>query len=150
MRIATTQLEDVVRPFALKNLLPSPTQLPQKAPEGFTDAALGGSGGTSVTYTTDSAGFSFENEEDKFKESGRKSTLKRVENEDDPEQFIEFCRADKISLTPKQEANKPKRTSTYDTSGGGGSNKRQLEYEFQYPDEPTCKSPSEPQSGGNC
>ena len=93
----TTQMENTIRPFAPVAFLPASSRLPSRLPEGIVQCKLGGSGGTTTSFSFEGSGFQFINNES-YKESGRTSTNVRVENPEDPGQYVEFCRADKVSL----------------------------------------------------
>ncbi len=142
-------MENAVRPFASVPIHPPATSLPAPVPPGVVECKLGGSGGTTTS-------FSFEGQTgkvtsgDSLKESSRSSTNVRVENPDDPSQFVEFCRADRITLKPKMPD--PPRQSSFDPEGGAHGDsvdRTATTYEFQYPTERTCVS-REPPKGGNC
>lgn len=162
----TALMEAIVRPFAPVVIRP-PSRVPLVAaitqePVVF---SLGGTGGRTISITTDGSPrikVVQDPNAQKFKESGRDSTKVHVENEDDPEQFVEFCRADKIKLK-QDKPDSAARQSTFDPSGGyhyvpgagdtvpptlaGGVDEKR-EYSFKYPtDKATCKSPSQPDKG---
>jgi hypothetical protein len=146
-----TMVENIVRPFTNYDALPFPlpATFPPSPGDDVIDVALGGSGGRSVTWTYDGSGSVILSDTNKYKEAGRKSTLVHVENPDDPDQFVEFCRADQVTLAPQKTKQPPIRTSSYDTSGGyhdltGGQQptakaEGNREYSFQYPKTTACK-----------
>lgn len=142
-------MEGLVRPFQTLQIAPLSFNLESPPQPGIVECKLGGSGGTTTTFTLEGFGFFTDNVSD-FKESDRKSTKVKVENEDDPDQFVEFCRADKITLSAKKGSDAPAKGSSYDPGGGTnpGSRKKQ-NIEYQYPDEKSCK-PKNPGKGGNC
>lgn len=143
-----TTMEDTVRPFASVAFMPGSTTLPYKRPANFIECKLGGSGGTSTSFSMESYGTEYKRAKDEFKESSRKSTLVRVENPDDASQYVEFCRADEITLTSKDKSKQKQRTSSYDLSGGmHGDDRQHRKYEYQYPNNRDCKS-REPPLGG--
>jgi hypothetical protein len=145
-----TPMEGLVRPFESPRITPlAGPNLVAPVPPGIVEAKLGGSGGRTTSFSLDEFGINSVKKDD-FKESDRKSTLVRVENEDDPGQFVEFCRADKITLTRKENKTPPPKGSSYDVTGGqnpSASGKQNVEY--QYPEEKTCK-PKTPPKGGDC
>lgn len=153
-----SMMENIIRPFSPVNIYPA-LQAPRETPEvpGVVLCQLGGSGGTTTSISFNGEMQTIESE-GSFKESGRESTKVQVSNPDDPDQFVEFCRADKINLTPTNKgAKKPPRTSSYDTTGGyhdmtGNMNHNAVgsgnrDYAFQYPKDTTCVSPAKPQKG---
>lgn len=136
-----THLENVVRPFTALGITPPFVVLPAKTDETRVVCSLGGSGGRTVSWTFDGNGHVIPSDTNRFKESSRTSESARVENPDDSTQFVEFCRATKINLTPQKTAQSAPRVSSYDTSGGyqnftntpntKGADDRQ--YSFRYP-----------------
>jgi hypothetical protein len=159
-------MEVLVRPFAPIVIRP-PATPPTEA--GVTqepiEFSLGGSGGRTMSLkTARDGGVVLVDNANKYKESSRESTKVRVENEDDPDQFVEFCRADKVQFTPVKKGQNPPSTSSYDTSGGyhsfsasdpqgervarSSDDTSTKEYNFKYPtDKKTCKSQNEPPKG---
>jgi hypothetical protein len=150
MTTRAAPMENTIRPFAPVDFIPAISNLPARVPDGIVECKLGGSGGTTTTFTFEGSGFETIKSE-QYKESNRASTKVRVENPDDPSQFVEFCRADKITLTSKKQQETIPRTSSYDTTGGyhGEGGRTTREYEFQYPSDRTCRS-REPPKGGKC
>lgn len=164
----TALMESIVRPFAPIVIRP-PARAPDvaSAPQEPVAFSFGGTGGRTVSITTDGHPLIkvVQDNNSNYKESGRESTKVHVENSDDPEQFVEFCRADKIHLKQDKKgasASAP-RQSSFDPSGGyhyvsgagdptppplsGGIDEKR-EYSFKYPtDKATCKSPSTPDKG---
>src|SRR5262245_25496569 len=99
----TTPMEVTVRPFAQVPIHPDQTTLPARVPAEVIDCHLGGEGGTTTSFSLGGLKIKVINRNETFKESGRKSTNVRVENPDDSSQFVEFCRADSVSLTSKND-----------------------------------------------
>lgn len=148
-------MEGVVRPFETKGpFLQAPSRLPPPEVPGIVNVSLGGSGGTTTSFSLDTKG-SYVQESQDYKESSRTSTNVRVEQDGNPDNFVEFCRADKIGLTSKDPKKPPAKASSYDPTGGagnlGGANggKDKRNYEFQYPEDKAC-TPKNPPKGGNC
>lgn len=141
-------LESWVRPFIGPAISP-PALPPQPLAVAPTDVliSLGGDGGLSLSLTYDTTQSVIIKQDKNFKESGRRSSNVHVENPDDPEQFVDFCRADKLSLTPKSKGSSSSKQSTYDPGGGAQSTTDAQTYSFDYPTSTTCKSPSEPPRG---
>lgn len=149
-------MEQIVRPFAPVNVRPpNVIGFNRGLPAGVIPVKLGGNGGTSISFTLNGKAEAVK-EDNKFHESGRESTKRRVENESDPEQAVEFCQADKITLTPANKDRQKPRTSSYDTSGGYHNNANasptkvgstNREYNFKYPTSKNCASPSKPARG---
>lgn len=156
--MSAVSLENIIRPFSPVQVRPTIyAPRPEPVLPGIKQVKLGGSGGKSVSFTFNNSG-SVVDDNNKFQESSRKSSKVKIENEDDPDQFVEFCRADSITLRAKNKDSQPPRTSSYDTSGGthdfgnnldpsaGGSQ----ELNFQYPKEKTCKDPGGAGGKGPC
>lgn len=148
-----TNMENTIRPFAPVPIHPLAAYMPAPIPEGVVECKLGGSGGTTTSFSFDGQTGEVKNAAD-FKESSRSSSKVRVENSEDPTQFVEFCRADSVKFKQTQaKPSAPSRTSSFDPAGGlhGNSQDRDSStYEFQYPkDEKTCVS-REPPRGGKC
>lgn len=148
-------LETFVRPF-LPGLIHPPVIPPSAVPEETENVfcSLGGSGGQSGSFSYDKFKVVIKEPANSFKESGRESTKVHVENQDDPDQFVEFCRADKVKLSPEKRGGggSVPATSSYDLSGsfhdfGDRSSGTTQSYKFQYPKDTTCKSPAEPEKG---
>lgn len=137
-------IEGFVRPFVVPSILPPPLA-PRPAPLDPTAiiVSLGGKGGTTVSMTFETTTRATVVPGKNFKETGRKSTLTHVENEDDPDQFVEFCRADKVSVKPKKRAGGSDRSSSF----GSGDRDDTETYSFDYPKTKECKSPNEPPKG---
>ena len=114
---------------------------------------LGGSGGITQSVSFSGGSKAIPSRNDDYKESGRSSTNVRVENPDDSSQYVEFCRADSVTMTSRNRTPKaPTRTSTYDLSGGmnGGGQKNQTsKFQYQYPEDKAC-TPRDPPKGGKC
>lgn len=140
-------LEQLVRPFGAVNLIPSLRPFGPRGEATEIVCSFGGSGTRTVSWSFDGGGAvaQFEKEE-KFKETGRESQQVKVENPDDPDQFVEFCQAKTVALhRDKKGGVKPPRISSYDTSGGyhgndTGSSVTDRNYGFKYDKEnKTCK-----------
>lgn len=156
-------LESWVRPFIGPAISP-PALPPQPLTVAPTDVliSLGGDGGMSLSLTYDTSQRVIIKPENNFKESSRRSTNVHVENPDDPDQFVDFCRADTIGYTPKNKGSSSPKQSTYNALGAEGTTaaegqardatgaqgiQGQTLYTFDYPTSTTCKSPSEPPRG---
>lgn len=141
-------LENFVRPFAAPNISP-PAIPPQPLAPSIIDVicSLGGDGGQTVSVTYETEHSTMVVESNNYKESGRRSSKVHVENEDDPDQFVDFCRADKLSLTKKNKGSSASKQSSYDPGGSTASGSQATNYSFEYPTEKTCKSKSEPPKG---
>lgn len=155
-------MEVIVRPFA--PVVVTPPALAARATGGTDDPiafSLGGKGGRTLSITLDKNKIVVKPEDkNDLKESGRQSTKVRVENENDPEQFVEFCRADKISMRPKKDQpnGQPNEQASYaksvnDTQAAFAAsqiapNKPEVHsFGYKYPSDKTCKSPSAPPKG---
>jgi hypothetical protein len=148
----TTPLENTVRPFAQLPIHPQRVVLPAPIAHAEIDCKLGGSGGTTTSFTLPTTSGRITTSQENYKESDRKSTLVRVENPDDPTQFVEFCRADKITLTKENKSPPtPPRTSSYDLTGAmhGGEDRTTRNYSYKYPTDKAC-TPRSPPKGGDC
>lgn len=138
-----TLVENIVRPFQGSSPYPQfrVFPAPNHSDPRIVDCALGGAGGRTVSWTIDGEGRVIQGDVNKFRETSRTSEEATVHNPDDPDQFVTFCRARKINLTPDKTSTGAPKTSTYDTSGGyhdlsgGGSGKtnKDREYNFKYP-----------------
>lgn len=146
-----TVMEVIVRPFAPVVVTP-PALAPRIAalvaePTAF---SLGGNGGRTFSITLDKFKVVVEPDKNKdLKESSRQSTKVRVENENDSEQFVEFCRADKITMSPKRSGS-PESSSSHassDPQQQGGQKDTPQEFGYKYPSDKTCKSPGQPPRG---
>jgi hypothetical protein len=149
-------VEGLVRPFVAGNVSPQSVRLPAKPNNPLVvECSLGGSGGRTTTFTMSGSGFIVENTNNQYKESNRKSTLVHVENEDNPDQFVEFCRADNIQFTQRKEPQRQQKNSTYDPYNAAqaqarlGKERSKQGYGYQYPEDKTCR-PKNPDKGGNC
>lgn len=146
-----TNMENTVRPFTAIPVHPSPSaNLVAPLPPGVVECKLGGSGGTTTTFSFNGQTGQVINGND-YKESSRSSSQVRVENPDDPTQYVTFCRADRITMKPPQTT--PARTSSFDPTGGlhaDSGDRQSSTYEYQYPtDEKTCVQ-RDPPKGGKC
>lgn len=155
-------MEVIVRPFAPVVITP-----PVRAPRALGIPAdpivfsLGGKGGRSMNITLDKHKIVVEPKKNDLKESGRQSTKVRVENETDPSQFVEFCRADKIKMSPVKKGGPEDSSSHASTDPAiianqgnvpgvlahGPANDAPSSFSYKYPSDKTCKSPSTPDKG---
>lgn len=140
-------MENIVRPFVRPSVSPLRINTRAPVPADEVECSLGGSGGRSISFQLEGGGFVFINQKN-FKETSRKSTLVRVENEDDPNQFVEFCRTDKINFKENKEDKYRKTSYGGGPSPGGGTEKNS--FSMQHPTDRTCRPPAEPSRGGNC
>lgn len=143
-------MESVVRPFATDSISP----LAAAGRRNFVDpgvvvGSFGGAGGRTVSWTFSGTETIVPPNTDNFRESSRTSVNRRVENPDDPDQFVEFCQAKRINLTPERTSGRSAvRTSTYDLSGGyhdlsgGGGRSGGRVYNYSAPTSRTCESPA--------
>lgn len=150
----TTPLENTLRPFAQLPIHPQQVVLRAGVVQSVIECRLGGAGGQTTSFTLGTTGLKVVDSQENYKESGRKSTLVRVENPDDSSQFVEVCRADKITLTKENKGpQEPTRTSSYDVTGGmhGGDDKGRstINQSYQYPEDKAC-IPRTPPKGGKC
>lgn len=148
-------MESVIRPFGLETISP----LAAAPRRNFVDptvivGSFGGAGGRTVSWTIEGSGEIVPSETDNFRESSRTSVNRRVENPDDPDQFVEFCQATKIGLSPQnQGGTSAKRTSTYDLSGGyhdltgGAGRSGGRNYTYSAPTSRNCGSSGPPDKG---
>ena len=143
-----TTMEDTVRPFERVGFMPASIKLPfPSTPKNVVECKLGGSGGTSTSFQLGSYGSVSKKDKDEWKESHRESEPKKVENEEDPEQYVEFCQAKEIEFTRKDKSGETKRSSSYDLTGSmhdPTADKRK--YDLQYPEDGECTS-REPDPG---
>lgn len=140
-------MENIVRPFQRSSVTPLRINLRAPVPSDEVECSLGGSGGRSVSFQLEGGGFIFVNEKN-FKETGRKSTLVRVENQDDSNQFVEFCRTDKINF--KENKDDKYRKSSYSTGQSTSGSTEKNSFSMQHPTDRTCRPPAQPDRGGNC
>ena len=148
-------LESLVRPFQTPQVTPVRFlnfNVQNPLPPGIVECKLGGSGGRTTSFTLNGVGFVVKDNDEKYKEVDRKSTLVKVENEDDPEQFVEICRADRLNFKSKKDEDSKYRQTGY-TAGqqqGQGNDDKARQFDMQYPDERTCQPKTKPPKGGNC
>lgn len=145
-------MEVIVRPFAPVVITPPAIVVRATGlavpPIAF---SFGGTGGRNLSITLDKKRIVVEKDKNtNLKESGRQSTKVRVENQDDPTQFVEFCRADKITMSPKDQSS-PGSTASHASSGSapeqGQTKNSTSDFSYKYPSDKTCKSPSQPPTG---
>lgn len=158
-------MEVLVRPFQSPRITPLHVNFVAPLPPGIAEAKLGGSGSRTTSFTLDGVGFIVKGNNEQYGEVDRKSKLVRVENEDDPEQFVEICRADSIKFKEKKKSKSEEdednfrqsgyttrkegfSTTIFDSSQQGRAKLR--EWDMQHPDEKTCKPKTKPKRGGNC
>lgn len=145
--LAFVPMEGLVRPFQQFPVFPAPTNLPPREVLGIVQVRLGGSGGTTTSFTLDGGGFITKENDQKFKEVDRKSTLVRVENEDDPDQFVELCRPDNITFKQDDEGKQknPTKQSTWNAGFNPDHVLKSWEsrfYQYDHPKDKTCKPPN--------
>ncbi len=108
-------LELTIRPFQSPDVTP-----PQVVPEGTkrddpVNVSAGKEGGKTFDYSYSFSGTS-RSSSDNYKEISRKTEKKRIENPDDPDQFVEIKRATEIKLVNENDPKLKRR------------------YRFHYPD----------------
>lgn len=142
-----THLENIVRPFTAELISPVGLRYGPAGPPVVVEVMLGGMGGRTTSYTFEGNGFkTLASDDNKFKEVGRKSTKVRVENEDDPDSFVEFCRADRVDFKTQKAPTVPKKTTSF--SDPTRPKKDNSEYTYQHPKDKACISqPSQPKKG---
>lgn len=130
-------LEQLVRPFGAVNLIPSLAPFGPRGEQTDIPCSFGGTGTRTVSWSFDGGGVVGSDKEEKFKETGRESQQVKVENEDDPDQFVEFCQAKSVSLHRDKQGVQPARISSYGTSTPTINDRN---YSFKYDKEnKTCK-----------
>ena len=109
-------MELIVRPFQTRNVTP-PTIVPgtASAPEPVS-VTLGGSGSKTFRFSYSESAELGQAAQDSYKEIRRTSKTIKITNPDDEDQFVEFKRAEKVTLA-----------NTTDPS-------RKRSYKFTYPD----------------
>jgi hypothetical protein len=106
-----TNISLIVRPFQAVNVAPAPNAPGGPAVASSSVTITAGRVGEGKTFTGSfSASESFYMDA-AIKETARKTSMKRVENPDDPEQYVNVEQVD--DLTTKQGAGKDYRKSTY-------------------------------------
>jgi hypothetical protein len=96
-----TGLELLVRPFETKDVTPPKRIIGAEKTVDPVDVSIGASGGTAFVFRAFSV-IEFKTEDSfTYKEIERKTHTKRIENPDDPTQFVEVERIDQISLRHK-------------------------------------------------
>lgn len=145
-------LEQLVRPFSAVDLLPSRLPTPPRGGEDTqVDCSFGGSGTRTVSWSFDGAGIVQKETKEDFKEVGRESKQARVENPDDPDQFVEFCQATKVNLHRDKKSVAPPRLTSYDPTGGYHGNSSSpvtdRDYGFNYDKSNTTCKPAKPPAG---
>lgn len=150
-----SNMESVIRPFGVESLAPLPTP----GRRNFIDPAIvlasfGGAGGRTASWTISGDGSVVPPQTDNFRESSRTSVSRRVENPDDPSQFVEFCQAKRVSLSPENGSGRgPSRSTSYDLSGGyhdltGGAGRAGGRvYNYSAPTSRNCNDKTSPDTG---
>ena len=106
-----TSLELLVRPFQSKDVTPSKRIIGAEKTVDPVNVSIGASGGTAFVFRAFSV-IEFKTEDSfTYKEIDRKTHIKRIENPDDPSQFVDVERIDQISLRHKL---KPDDTRIYE------------------------------------
>ena len=108
-------LERTIRPFQLLTVTPPALVLDDTKQSDPVAVSLGREGGKTFDYSY-SFSSSVHSATDSYKEVSRKSETKRVENPDDPDQFVEIKRATEIKLVNENDP------------------KLKRKYSFHYPD----------------
>ena len=104
-------LERTIRPFQLPAVTPPALVLDDTKQSDPVAVSLGREGGKTFDYSY-SFSSSVHSASDSYKEVSRKSESKRVENPDDPDQFVEIKRATEIKLVNENDP-KLKRKYTF-------------------------------------
>ena len=108
-------LERTVRPFQLPAVTPPALVLDETKQSDPVAVSLGQDGGKTFDYSY-SFSSSVRSATDNYKEVSRKSETRRIENPEDPEQFVEIRRATEIKLVDEEDPRQKRR------------------YRFRYPD----------------
>lgn len=96
-----TSLEFLIRPFQSKDVTPPKRIIGAEKTVDPVAVSIGASGGTAFVFSAFSV-IEFKTEDSfTYKEIDRKTHIKRIENPDDPSQFVEVERIDQISLRHK-------------------------------------------------
>jgi hypothetical protein len=96
-----TALELIVRPFQSKDVTPPKRIIEAEKQVDPVDVSIGSEGGTALLFRAFSV-IEFKTEDSyTYREIDRKTHTKRVENPDDPSQYVEVERIDQISLRHK-------------------------------------------------
>jgi len=93
--------ELLIRPFQTKNVTPPRRIIGSEKTVEPVNFSIGSAGGTAFVFRA-FAVIEFKTEDSfTYKEVDRKTHIKRIENPDDPSQFVEVERIDQISLRHK-------------------------------------------------
>lgn len=140
-----TNFENIVRPFQIQPLTPFGTRLRPPVDPVVVECALGGMGGRTVTFSFTGNGFkTLSLGDQKFKEVDRSSTKVKVENADDTDNFVEFCRPDRVDFASQ----KPSPLKATSFSDPANAKKSSSEYTYQHPSDKACQAqPSQPKKG---
>lgn len=150
--MTTGTMEVIIRPFAPVVITPPAIAVRATGlvvpPVAF---SFGGSGGRNLSITLDKRRFVVtDDKKQDLKESGRQSTKVKVVNPDDPSQFVEFCRANKITMSPTAQPS-PSSSASHASSEPvieqGQEKKSPSSFSYKYPSDKTCISPSTPDKG---
>jgi hypothetical protein len=96
-----TSLELLIRPFQSKDVTPPKRIIGAEKTVDPVNVSIGSAGGTALVFRA-FAVIEFKVEDDfTYKEIERKTHTKRIENPDDPSQFVDVERIDRISLRHK-------------------------------------------------
>jgi hypothetical protein len=168
-----TNMENTVRPFTPVQIHPAASNMSAPLPPGVVECSLGGSGGTTTSFSYNGQTGEVKTEGTNWKETGRTSTAVRIENPEDSSQYVDMCRADKITMQPTDQQQAPPNPPTQSSyklpdyvgaalAKKGISYRPQSQYEYQYPkqdnestppasDPKTCNPPPrDPPRGGKC
>jgi hypothetical protein len=108
-------LERTIRPFQLPSVAPPSLVLDDTKQSDPVEVSIGREGGKIYDFSY-SFSSTIHSGNDNYKETKRKTELKRVENPDDPEQFVEIRRATELHFVNEVDTSKKRR------------------YKFTYPD----------------
>jgi hypothetical protein len=108
-------LERTIRPFQLPAVTPPALVLDDTKQSDPVAVSLGREGGKTFDYSY-SFSSSVHSASDNYKEVSRKSETRRIENPDDPDQFVDIKRATEINLVNENDPSLKRR------------------YRFHYPD----------------
>jgi hypothetical protein len=96
-----TSLELLVRPFQTKDVTPPRRIIGAEKPVDPVNVTIGSAGGTAFVFRA-FAVIEFKTEDSfTYREIDRKTHVTRIENPDDPSQFVEVERIDQIALRHK-------------------------------------------------
>lgn len=96
-----SSLELLIRPFQSKDVTPPKRIIGAEKTVDPVDVSIGAAGGTALVFRA-FAVIEFKTEDSyTYREIDRKTHIKRVENPDDPSQFVDVERIDQIALRNK-------------------------------------------------